>query len=188
MTDPNTDPTTDSVVEPTTDPIPAPADPSASTESLEEWKRNARKWEKLAKADAEAAAAWREYEAAQKPVQERLAEELATTKAEAAKAQQELLRLQIASAKGITGDAARLLKGATQEELEAEADIILSMIANAQANTPKTPAPAPDPSQGKVTNQVSGAITDIAQLEKMTPQEIMKAKADGRLDQLLGKI
>lgn len=159
--------------------------PSASTESLEEWKRNARKWEKLAKADAEAAAAWREYEAAQKPVQERLAEELAATKAEAAKAQQELLRLQIASQKGITGDAARLLKGATQEELEAEADIILSMIQAAQANTPKTPTP--DPSQGKPSSTTAGAITDINQLDRMTPEEIMKAKADGRLDALLGK-
>lgn len=159
--------------------------PTASTESLEEWKRNARKWEKLAKADAEAAAAWREYEAAQKPVQERLAEELAATKAEAAKAQQELLRLQIASQKGITGDAARLLKGATQEELEAEADIILSMIQAAQANIPKTPTP--DPSQGKPSSTTAGAITDINQLDRMTPEEIMKAKAEGRLDSLLGK-
>ena len=185
MTDPKTETVAEQTAESTTEVEAPDLTPSASTESLEEWKRNARKWEKLAKADAEAAAAWREYEAAQKPVQERLAEELAATKAEAAKAQQELLRLQIASQKGITGDAARLLKGATQEELEAEADIILSMIQTAQANTPKTPTP--DPSQGKPSSSTAGAITDINQLDRMTPEEIMKAKADGRLDSLLGK-
>jgi len=152
-------------------------------DSLDSWKKNARKWEKLAKADAEAAARWRELEASQKPIQERLAEELATMKAEAAAAKSEVLRLQIASAKGITGDAAKLLRGSTQEELEAEADVILSLIAT--SNTPKTPLP--DVSQGKPTSQVAGAITDVAQLDRMTPQEIMKAKADGRLDQLLGK-
>jgi hypothetical protein len=91
--------------------------------------------------------------------------------------------LQIASAKGITGDAAKLLRGSTQEELEAEADVILSLIAT--ASTPKTPLP--DVSQGKPASQTAGAITDVAQLDRMTPQEIMKAKNDGRLDALLGK-
>jgi hypothetical protein len=152
-------------------------------DSLDSWKKNARKWEKLAKADADAAARWREFEAAQKPIQERLAEELAATKAEAESARAELLRLQIASAKGITGDATKLLRGSTQEELEAEADVILALIAT--ANAPKTPLP--DVSQGKAASQTAGAITDVAQLDRMTPQEIMKAKADGRLDQLLGK-
>ena len=152
-------------------------------DSLESWKKNARKWEKLAKADADAAARWRELEASQKPIQERLAEELAATKAEADAARAELLRLQIASAKGMTGDAAKLLRGTTQEELESEADTILSLIAT--ANAPKTPLP--DVSQGKATSQTMGAITDVAQLDRMTPAEIMQAKADGRLDQLLQK-
>lgn len=150
-------------------------------DSLETWKKNARKWEKLAKADADAAARWREFEESQKPIQERLAEELATMKAEAAAAKAEVLRLQIASTKGITGDAAKLLRGSTQEELEAEADVILSLIATSSA--PKTPLP--DVSQGKPTSQTQGAITEVSQLDRMTPAEIMQAKADGRLDQLL---
>lgn len=152
-----------------------------SNDSLETWKKNARKWEQRAKADAEAAAAWREYEAAQKPIQERLAEELAATKAEAQAAKAELIRLQVAAQKGITGDAARLLKGESVEELEAEADILLSLINAAQA--PRTPAP--DTNQGKPSTSGPGAITDPRQLETMTPQEIMKAKNDGRLDALL---
>jgi hypothetical protein len=153
-------------------------------DSLDSWKRNARKWEKLAKADADAAARWRKFEAAQKPIQERLAEELAATKAEAESARAELLRLQIASAKGITGDATKLLRGSTQEELEAEADTILSLME--KASTPKSPLP--DSNQGKPSSSTAGAITDVAQLDRMTPAEIMQAKADGRLDGLLGKI
>jgi hypothetical protein len=160
---------------------PAIEPAQAANESLETWKKNARKWEQRAKADAEAAAAWREYEAAQKPIQERLAEELAATKAEAESAKAELIRLQVAAAKGITGDAARLLKGSSVEELEAEADILLSLINQAQA--PRTPAA--DPQQGKPSTSGPGAITDVRQLETMSPQEIMKAKTDGRLDAIL---
>ena len=163
---------------------PAPEVTNVAEDSLESWKKNARKWEQRAKADADAAAAWREFEASQKPIQERLAEELATTKAEAETARAELLRLQIASARGITGDAARLLRGSTQDELEAEADVILSLME--KAASPKQPLP--DTNQGKPSSQTAGAITDVAQLDRMTPAEIMKAKADGRLDGLLGKI
>lgn len=151
-----------------------------------DWKAEARKWEnraKASKADSDDAAKWREYEASLKPAQERLAEELAATKAEADEARAALLRYEIANSKGISGDATKLLKGKTAEELEAEADLLLSLIAN--QSKPKTPLP--DENQGKPAPSSAGQITDRNALKEMSPAEIMKAKADGRLDALLGK-
>lgn len=150
-----------------------------------DWKAEARKWEnraKASKADSEAAAKWREYEEAQKPLQERMAAELTQTKAEAAQAQAELLRFRIASEKGITGEATRLLKGTTQEELESEAELLLSLIANQS----KPKSPLPDENQGKPSQAQVGQLTE-ADLKNMSPSDIMKAKAEGRLDDLLGK-
>jgi hypothetical protein len=151
-----------------------------------DWKREARKWEdraKAAKVDSDAAAKWREYEASLKPEQERMAEELARKSAEAEEAKATLLRYEIAAEKGISGDATRLLKGTSREELESEAELLLALIAN---NTkPKTPIP--DENQGKATANAAGQITDRNVLKDMTPAEIMKAKTEGRLEQILAR-
>lgn len=149
-----------------------------------DWKAEARKWEnraKAAKADSEAAAKWREYEEAQKPLQERMAAELAQTKAEASQATAELLRYKIASEKGITGDATKLLKGSTLEELEAEADLLLSLIAN--QSKPKTLMP--DENQGKPAPASLGQLTE-ADLQSMSSKDITEARKAGRLNDLLG--
>jgi hypothetical protein len=64
--------------EPTIEPDVA-AEPQG-TAAETDWKAEARKWEnraKAAKADSDDASKWREYEQAQKPIQERMAEELA---------------------------------------------------------------------------------------------------------------
>lgn len=175
------------------DELNTPEEPTVEVEVAEpqgnapetDWKAEARKWEnraKAAKADSEAAAKWREYEEAQKPLQERMAAELAQTKAEASQAQAELLRLKIASEKGITGEATKLLKGTTQEELESEAELLLSLIAN--QSKPKTPLP--DENQGKPAPATVGQLTE-ADLKSMSPADIMKAKAAGQLNDLLGR-
>lgn len=150
-----------------------------------DWKAEARKWEaraKAAKGDTEAAAKWREYEASLKPIQERLSEELAAEKARAESASAALLRYEVAAEKGISGDATKLLKGSTREELEAEAELLLSLLAN--QSKPKTPLP--DENQGKPAAAQIGQI-DRDALKGMSPADIMKAKAEGRLDSLLGK-
>jgi hypothetical protein len=162
----------------------AAAEPQGNAPETD-WKAEARKWEnraKAAKVDSEAAAKWREYEEAQKPIQERMAAELAQTKAEASQATAELLRYKIASEKGIAGEATKLLKGSTQEEIEAEADLLLSLIAN--QSKPKTPMP--DENQGKPANATVGQLTE-ADLKNMSSSDILKAKAAGQLDDLLGK-
>lgn len=149
-----------------------------------DWKAEARKWEsraKASKADSDAAAKWRDYEEAQKPIQERMADELAQTKAEASQAIAELLRYKIASEKGITGEATRLLKGTTQEELESEAELLLSLIAN--QSKPKTPMP--DENQGKPAPASVGQLNE-ADLQGMSPADISAARRAGRLNDLLG--
>jgi hypothetical protein len=132
----------------------------AQVEATEtDWKAEARKWEaraKAGKADAEAATKWREYEQSLKPVQERLAEELAQAKAEASEASVKLNRFEVASQKGVPNEAIELLTGSTREELEASADKLLSLIANqSKPNTPK-----PDMNQGKPSTGSTGSTAD----------------------------
>lgn len=169
--------------EPTVEPVEVVEPQGTATET--DWKAEARKWEnraKAAKADSEAATKWREYEQAQKPIQERLAEELAQIKAEAALATAELLRLKVAADKGITGDALDLLTGTTLEELETKADKLRSLIAD--QSKPKTPLP--DTNQGKPAPSVVSQLTE-ADLKNMSATDIMAAKANGQLDELLGR-
>jgi hypothetical protein len=159
-------------------------EPQGSTDSTE-WKAEARKWEKRAKEAAaykEAADKWNEYEAAQKPAQERLAEELNSVKAEAESARTALLRYEIASEKNIPAEAIKLLSGSTREELEEAADALVALMANQSKPT----IPAPDVSQGKEVVAKLGQLSKD-DLSSMTPAEILAAKAAGRLDQVIGK-
>ena len=150
-----------------------------------DWKAQARKWEqraKAAKVDSDDAQRWREYVETQKSEQEKVADELARVKAEADAAKLELMRIQVAAQKGITGEAVKLLKGSSLEELETEADLLVSLMATSNKPT----QPQPDTSQGRPAPTTGGQITR-EQLSSMSPAEIMKAKADGRLTELLGR-
>lgn len=167
--------------EPTTDQVNEVSTPDSEID----WKAMARKWEaraKAGKADSEDAARWREYLETQKSDQERVNDELARVKAEAEAAKLELMRIQVAAEKGITGDAVKLLKASSLEELNAEADLLVSLMATSKP----TNQPLPDTSQGKPAPTTAGQITR-EQLSSMSPAEIMKAKAEGRLTELLGR-
>jgi hypothetical protein len=156
----------ETTVEPTepTEVVDESVEPQGSTET--DWKAEARKWEsraKSAKADSEAATKWREYEQSLKPIQERLAEELAQAKAEASDNALKLKRYEIASRKAIPADAIDLLTGQTEEDLEASAEKLLSLIAN-QSKTPIKP----DLNQGKAgtggtstADQFASALSDL---------------------------
>lgn len=160
------------------------AEPQGNAEI--DWKAQARKWETRAKEALtfkEEAEKWREYESSQKSEHEKLAEELARYKAEASEASAKLTRYEVASQKGIPAEALDLLSGATREDLEAAAEKLLALIAN--QSKPKTPQP--DANQGKPVPNGVGQITSKEELTTMSPAEIMKAKAEGRLDELLGK-
>lgn len=174
----------DEIATPTTEETPTPTPevkPEPQGESTD-WKAEARKWEARAKADHEVAQKWREYEQSQKSEHEKLAEELARAKAEASQASTTLLRYEIAAEKGISGAALDLLTGSTREELAANADKLLSLIADQS----KPKSPLPDENQGKPAPAPAGQLTE-ADLKNMSPAEILKAKAAGQLDDLLGK-
>jgi hypothetical protein len=150
-----------------------------------DWKKEARKWEaraKEAQSFKDAAEKWREYEQNQKSEQEKLAEKLAAAEALASEASAKLTRYEIASQKGIPTEALDLLTGSTREELELAADKLLSLI----GEQTKTKLPMPDVNQGKPAPAAVGQLTKD-DLASMTPAEIMKAKNEGRLNELLGK-
>jgi len=88
-------------------------------------------------------------------------------------------RAEVAAEKGLTPTQAARLQGATREELAADADALLDLFA---ARTP-----APDPSQGARSSSTLPAQVTREELERMTPQEVDKARREGRLDKLLGK-
>jgi hypothetical protein len=123
-----------------------------------DWKAEARKWEARAKADHEAANKWREFEVSQKSDMEKLADELDRYKTEATEASVKLLKLEIASKKGIPNEAIELLTGTSQEELEAAADKLLTLMANQSKNT----TPRPDVNQGKPASGGTSAADQFA--------------------------
>jgi hypothetical protein len=151
------------------------------TQSDTDWKREARKWESRAKADQDAAAKWREFELSQKSDFEKLTEELTRAKTEAESASTKLTRFEVAAHKGIPAEALDLLVGSTREELEANADKLLSLIQNQSKNKS-----VPDANQGQPAPSNVGQV-DAETLKTMTPSEIMSARAEGRLDELLGR-
>ena len=165
--------------------VPVTSEPQGEeTTEQTDWKVEARKWEKRAKESntfLEDAKKWREYEAAQKPEQERIAEELVKIKAEAEAAKTQLLRHEIATEKTLPSEALRLLTGSTREELEDSADTLLALIANQS----KTKTLAPDTNQGQPANDKAGQLT-TADLENMTAAEINAARKAGRLNDVLG--
>lgn len=158
-------------------------EPQGASET--DWKKEARKWEQRAKEAQtfkDAADKWRDYEQSQKSEHEKLAEQLAAAQASATEATAKLTRYEIASQKGIPAEALDLLTGSTREELEVAADKLLSLIAD--QSKPKTLIP--DANQGKPAPTNVGQV-DAATLATMSPEEIMRAKNEGRLDSLLGK-
>lgn len=162
---------------------PVTAEPQGEANETD-WKAEARKWEKRAKdanGDRELAQKWREYEESLKPLQEKLADDLNSAKAEAESARTALLRYEIASEKGIPPEAIKLLQGSSREELEEAAETLVSLLANQS----KPKAPVPDESQGRPTTANLGQLSKD-ELANLSPAELLKAKSEGRLNDVLG--
>jgi len=144
----------DNVNNVTTDNTEAPAETAETVDykaKYEETLAHSRKWETRAKTDKELADKWREYENAQKPEAERMAEELAALRAEKALFEAEKLKNDVAASKNIPSKALKFLSGSTREELEAQADELLSVL-NESAKS-KT---LPNPEQGKPNGNTAG--------------------------------
>lgn len=93
------------------------------------WKALARKHEKSAKDNADAARRLAEIEESGKTEQERLAEARRASDERASAAERDAARLRVALKKGLTEAQVRRLVGDTEEELEADADELLATFA-----------------------------------------------------------
>lgn len=173
-------------------PTETPAEPSAEAPKAEQdsapkdweseaakWKAMARKSESQAKTNAEKAKAYDEAQEAAKTEQQRLADKLADAERRLGEAQLKADRAEVAQRKGVPVE---LVSGATVEEMEASADALTEWRgAPAAASKPDTTG------MGKVGEPIGtpqGQLTR-AELKNMTPEQIVQAKKDGKLDQVL---
>lgn len=115
----------------------------------EETLTETRKWEKRAKDDFEDAKAWREYQESKKTDDEKREAREKELEQRAIKAETKALRADVADTKKVPVEWREFLTGATQEELEASADKIMTLIADKKGTTP-------DPNQGQPTGTPSG--------------------------------
>lgn len=122
-----------------------------------------------------------EFEDRDKSEVEKLQARLAAAEKSATEATLKALRADVAQAKGVP---AGLLSGATEEELNASADALLAF----RGETAKVPAAPSAAGQGNVGKPVSTGNAQLtrADLAGMSPEAIVQAKAEGRLNALLG--
>ena len=176
------EPATPPVTEPAlTDTPPATEPPAADpTAELEKWKHFAREHEKSAKANADAARRLAEIEDAAKSQAERDAEAKLAAESRAVKAETELMRLRVASSKGLSPELADRLVGGTEAELAEDADRLMALV--------KPSAPQHGSADGGPQGARTDAPTQLTQadLKGMQPEAILAAKAAGQLNELLG--
>lgn len=125
----------------------------AGAEAEIDWQAEARKWEKRAKDNHKRvqelepkASQFDVLEAASKSDLERAQEQLAALQSQLSTTERQALIASVALDKGLPATLARRLQGDSKEDLEADADELLSQFGTSQQAT--TRAPAPDRSQG----------------------------------------
>lgn len=125
--------------------------PKPEAPDTTDWKAESRKWEARAKENKSAAEKLQELEDSQKSEIQKAQEAAQTAQAELAKSKAETLRLKIAATHGIGEDHLDLLTGADEEELEAKAKKLSTLIkSTTEEPAPKKGAWAPfDPDEGK---------------------------------------
>ena len=169
----------------------APAAQDASAAAAEDtakqvdWEAEARKWKELSrknesrmKENAEKARLYDEAQEQGKTELQKALDKAAQAEARVKALEVQAVRAQVAAAKGVDAD---LLSGSTLEELEASADRLLAWRG---AQVPKG-APATD--AGVRGDEIRAARQLTREdLKKMSPAEIIKARQDGQLNNIMG--
>lgn len=114
--------------EPQTEPAATEDDPPEPAKAELDWKSEARKWEKRAKENSDAAARLKEFEDSQKTDADRQAERLAELESTSRTSSAEAARLRVALRKGLPEDLVDRLRGESVEEIEQDADQLLALI------------------------------------------------------------
>ena len=163
----------------------APAAAAEDTAQQVDWEAEARKWKELSrknesrmKENAEKARLYDEAQEQGKSELQKAQEAAAKAEARAAAMEAEAMRAKVAAATGVDAD---LLSGSSEEELRASAERLLAWRA---AQVPKG-APATD---AGVRGDEIRAARQLTRddLKKMSPSEIIKARKDGRLNNIMG--
>lgn len=113
-------------------------EPKDDKAEVEKWKGLARKHEADAKKNAAAAKRLEELEAAKKTDAEKAADAQKAAEGRATAAEKEAARLRVALRKGLTEAHAKRLVGETEEELEADADDLLSTFGSNEEQADKS--------------------------------------------------
>ena len=150
-----------------------------------DWEAEARKWKELSrknesrmKENAEKARLYDEAQEQGKSELQKAQEAAAKAEARAAAMEAEAMRAKVAAATGVDAD---LLSGSSEEELRASAERLLAWRG---AQVPKG-APATD--AGVRGDEIRAARQLTREdLKKMSPAEIIKARQDGQLNNIMG--
>lgn len=163
----------------------APAAAAEETAPQVDWEAEARKWKELSrknesrmKENAEKARLYDEAQEQGKSELQKAQEAAAKAEARAAAMEAEAMRAKVAAATGVDAD---LLSGSSEEELRASAERLLAWRG---AQVPKG-APATD--AGVRGDEIRAARQLTREdLKKMSPAEIIKARQDGQLNNIMG--
>lgn len=163
----------------------APAATAEDTAQQVDWEAEARKWKELSrknesrmKENAEKARLYDEGQEQGKSELQKAQEAAAKAEARAAAMEAEAMRAKVAAATGVDAD---LLSGSSEEELRASAERLLAWRG---AQVPKG-APATD--AGVRGDEIRAARQLTREdLKKMSPAEIIKARQDGQLNNIMG--
>lgn len=162
-----------------------PAAAAEDTAQQVDWEAEARKWKELSrknesrmKENAEKARLYDEAQEQGKSELQKAQEAAAKAEARAAAMEAEALRAKVAAATGVDAD---LLSGSSEDELRASAERLLAWRG---AQVPKG-APATD--AGVRGDEIRAARQLTREdLKKMSPAEIIKARQDGQLNNIMG--
>ena len=163
----------------------APAAAAEDTAQQVDWEAEARKWKELSrknesrmKENAEKARLYDEAQEQGKSELQKAQEAAAKAEARAAAMEAEAMRSKVAAATGVDAD---LLSGSSEEELRASAERLLAWRG---AQVPKG-APATD--AGVRGDEIRAARQLTREdLKKMSPAEIIKARQNGQLNNIMG--
>lgn len=163
----------------------APAAAAEETAQQVDWEAEARKWKELSrknesrmKENAEKARLYDEAQEQGKSELQKAQEAAAKAEARAAAMEAEAMRAKVAAATGVDAD---LLSGSSEDELRASAERLLAWRG---AQVPKG-APATD--AGVRGDEIRAARQLTREdLKKMSPAEIIKARQDGQLNNIMG--
>ena len=163
----------------------APAAAAEDTAPQVDWEAEARKWKELSrknesrmKENAEKARLYDEAQEQGKSELQKAQEAAAKAEARAAAMEAEVMRAKVAASTGVDAD---LLSGSSEDELRASAE---RLIAWRGAQVPKG---APSSDAGIRGEQIR-AVKQLTRgdIKKMSPSEILKARKDGQLNNIMG--